>query len=257
MALRITNNSTAALTQKALTSASGAEGATKAGGTTKLQTSANDSAALGINAQQAQSLSAGATLRGAQAGMNMVRTAATALDSTRKALSDMHGLMTRARTANLDESGRADLQKKLNEFMAQVDKTASETAFNDKKLLDGSMARSGVDVEAGGQTFSIRFAAAGTEALGLGGLSVADDESMAEADEAINRAYRSVRSAGISLDGTASALSIASLKDLFSVNTSAASSLVTDTREQVLQQADTAVLAQANAAPQAVLGLLR
>jgi flagellin len=183
----------------------------------------------------------------------------------------MRELAVQAANGTLSTGDRGAIQKEITSLIAEVDRIASSTDFNTTKLLDGSNATTAIQFQVGansGQTVAVTISDASTSALGISAVNLATatgaDAAISLLDAAIktisdNRA--SLGAAQNRLEHTISNLGVAA------ENLTASESRIRDvdmaqqmmqfTKTQILQQAGTAMLAQANQAPQTVLQLLK
>jgi flagellin len=229
-------------------------------------------------------------MRNAQDGISLIQTAEGALNETHAILQRMRELATQAATDTNTETDRKEIQKEINQLLDEIDRIAQQTEFNTQKLLDGNFDGKIFHIGANsGQNMSITIGNMGTSGLGtvggsgsgtsIGGLKVDDVDSSAAsggvltqsgADAAItviNDAIEQVSAERSKLGAIQNRLehTIANL-GTSAENLQAAESRIRDldmaeeimafTKNQILQQAATAMLAQANMAPQSVLQLL-
>lgn len=175
-------------------------------------------------------------------------------------LSDVEGLLYRARelTMQLDNDAysakdKEGLQNEINQVSEEIVRIASTTEFNGQKLMDGSF--QGINDPS----------SPGTQVPAIGNMSeLANFSSMEDIDRALD-VVNSTRSDLGAAQNRFSA-TIANLQTT-SENLTSSRSRIQDadfametanlTRDKVLQQAGTAMLAQANSLPNGVLSLLR
>lgn len=215
--------------------------------------------------------------RNAQDSISMLQTAEGALIETEAILQRMRELTVQGANDTLTVSDRVAIGTELQQLTSEIDRIATATQFNTQNLLDGAtVATNGLTLQVGanaGQYINVKItgACAGIIGLGAAGLSSASVASasaasatLASLDLAIANvsANRSNLGAFINrLDHTIKNLSVSS------ENLSAAESRIRDldmaaevmtmTRNQILTQSSTSMLAQANQSTQNVLGLLR
>jgi len=227
-------------------------------------------------------------MRNAQDGISLIQTAEGALNETHAILQRMRELATQAATDTNTETDRKEIQKEINQLLDEIDRIAQQTEFNTQKLLDGSFSGKIFHIGANsGQNMSITIGDMGTSALGssggsgsgVGGLKVENVDSSSgtggvltqsganAAITVINDAIEQVSAERSKLGAIQNRLehTIANL-GTSAENLQAAESRIRDldmaeeimafTKNQILQQAATAMLAQANMAPQSVLQLL-
>ncbi|WP_369136757.1 flagellin N-terminal helical domain-containing protein [Modestobacter versicolor] len=205
-------------------------------------------------------------LRNTQDGISVLRTAEGGLTETHSLLHRMRDLAVQAAsTGGLDPAARADVQTEFAQLTAELDRVADATRFSGRQLLDGSYRTTfqvGADV---GHTIDVGIAALDAAGLGVGGLDVGTDAdtALAAVEAAIgqvstvraelgavqNRFEHNVAKVSAALDNTAAAES--RIRD-----TDMASEMTAFSRTQILTQAGTAMLSQANQTARGVLALL-
>jgi len=210
-------------------------------------------------------------MRNAQDGISLVQVADGAIGSAVDMLQRLRDLAVQAANGTLTDGQRANIDKEAQNILAELDKVGTDTDFNGIKLLAGSLAASAMTIQTGaasGANIAFTVATVSASDLGVSGLAVSTQASAAAAlasiDAAIsnlntdrakmgatqNRLEQVINRLGISVENLQSAESRIRDADM-------AQEMVRFTKYQILQQAGTAMLAQANAAPQAVLQLLR
>jgi flagellin len=105
-----------------------------------------------------------------------VQTAEGALTETHSILQRMRDLSVQAsNTGGLNDDAKANLQSEISQLKAELNRIASTTTFNGKKLLDGSF-QSTFQVGANaGETIAVNISTAmGAEGLGVDGIDVTD-----------------------------------------------------------------------------------
>ncbi len=198
--------------------------------------------------------------------------AESSFDSIIDILTEMKVKATQAANDTLGEEERGFIQQQVDSLAGELDDIVSQTVFQGTALLDGDYAAS---FQVGERTADVIFveietdAGAGFDSTGLGvdGLDVESHEdaqtSMGLIDDALTTVASMVNSLGI----YQSQLSIREEILTQAINSnSAAQSRIQDAdfakeqsesiKLQILQQTATSALAQANSAPQAVLGFL-
>jgi flagellin len=212
--------------------------------------------------------------RNAQDGISLLQTAEGALSTTTALLQRVRDLTVQAaNTGANDQSARDAIGSEVSQDLIEIDRIASATVFGSKNLLDGSAA--------GGFTFHVGYSAASynqlnftiagmsAAALGLTGLAAAiTGTNSTSALASIDAALTNVTSVRSKLGAVQNRLeyTIGNL-GVAVENLSASNSRITDadmaqemtafTKQQILQQAGTAMLGQANKLPQSVLALLQ
>ncbi len=243
----------------------------------RIATAADDAAGLAISERlRAKVRSLQQAIRNANDGISLVQTAEGALSENSNILSRMKELAVQARNGTTSSSDRVTLNEEFQSLIDALTRNATATTFGGVQLLDGSAPsitfQVGDSTSAGVDTFTASLADVTTGATGLNvaGLSI-DTASFGEIDavidalgsslDLVNSARGQFGAAQNRLASTISSLAI-SVENL-----TAAESRIRDvdvafetadlTRNNILQQAATAILAQANLQPQAALTLLR
>jgi len=248
----------------------------------RINRAADDAAGLAISEKlKAQIRGLNQAIRNAQDGISLIQTAEGALQETHSILQRMRELAVQAANDTLATEDRDAIKAELDQLLKEVARISDTTEFNQKSLLKGG---SGLYFQVGanqGQNINLSAIDASATALfisaSVDSASVVDtavlEVSLPDAtyagsliqyvDDAINLVSESRAELGAMqnrFEHTIANLGIAS------ENLQAANSRVRDvdmaqemmnfTKLQILQQAGTAMLAQANLSPQAVLQLL-
>lgn len=212
-------------------------------------------------------------------GISLIQTAEGALNETQAMLQRMAELYVQGANEVLTTTDAAKIDSEVQALSNQINSIASQTQFNTKKLLDNSV--TGVVFQVGansGETISLSLNAALATSLsvnfgatGLVGLSTATTSLNAIAASNLSTvqvAINAVSDIRSNLGAVQNRLehTINNLGTT-SENLQAAESRIRDTdmakemseftKNGILQQAATAMLAQANQQPQAILQLLR
>ena len=223
--------------------------------------------------------------RNAADAQSMIDTAEGALQETHNVLLRMRELAVQSANGTLTDGDRAHTDAEFDQLVAEVTRIAENTTWAGKSLLDGSAdgGGSGNDLsfqigEGANQTISVRIAdmsadqlgaAAGTPAipdLSTAGLDTATNAQLAI--QSIDNAIDTVSTARGGMGAVSNRLSSTmSNLDQIAVNLSASQGRIQDAdfaqetgnlaKNQILQQAATAMIAQANASKSSVLTLVR
>jgi len=214
--------------------------------------------------------------KNAQDGISMIQTAEGALQEAHAILQRMRELAVQAANDTNVEEDRSAIQDELNELVAELERIKDTTQFNTQNLLDGAAGDGGtVTLLVGAnsnEVMELDFSTKGinlTEIVDtdLSSLDVSDTTTAQAAIDSIQQAIEDVSAGRSMLGAWQNRLehTIANL-DNAAENLQAAESRIRDvdmayemmafTKYQILQQASTAMLAQANLAPQSVLQLL-
>jgi flagellin len=216
-----------------------------------------------------------AAVRNANDGISMLQTADGALNEVAEMLQRMRELGTLAQNDTYSTAQRVAMNDEFAQLQAEIDRIAGNTQWNSMDLLDGTGGQWGggsvfsfqVGANAG-QTIAVTVANMDTTSLLIDAVSIGTvttaQSAVSALDDAISilNTRRSIIGAGINRLTHA-------IDNLTNVaqNASESRSRVTDTdyatatselaRTQIIQQAATAILAQANQQPQMVLSLLK
>lgn len=208
-------------------------------------------------------------------GISLIQTAEGALNETHAMLQRMAELYVQGANEVLTTTDAAKIDSEIAQLTEQIGSIASQTQFNTKKLLDGSTSSVIFQVGAnGGETITLNLQAALATSLEIAGLaSLSGAATTMNSTAAANLA--SVQAAINTVSQIRSDLGAVqnrlehTINNLgtTSENLQAAESRIRDvdmakemsefTKNNILQQAATAMLAQANQQPQGVLQLLR
>jgi len=214
-------------------------------------------------------------IRNAQDGISLIQTAEGALNETHAILQRMRELVVQAANDTNTDIDRQNIQKEIDQLKKEIDRIATTTQFNTRTLLDGSLSTTGVTFQIGAnaaQNMTLTIGKMDTTTLGVDGLDVSTSGLSSASiaawlttiDTAINKVSQQRADLGAvqnRLEHTINNLGVAA------ENLTAAESRIRDvdmakemmefTKNNILQQAATAMLAQANQQPQTVLQLLR
>jgi flagellin len=236
----------------------------------RIANASDDAAGLAVSERmRAQIRSFAVAGRNAQDGVSLTQTAEGSLQESSNNLSRMRELAVQASNGTLSTTDRAALDTEFQALNSEIDRVATQTTFNGVNLLDGSTAT--LDIQVGvnaGETITVNLQDASAATLGISALDVTSVTNAQAAITAIDGAIDTLNSArgdlGASQNRMMSTIaSIATQRE----NLSAAESRIRDvdiaqetadlTRNTILQQAATSVLAQANVQPQLALKLLQ
>ena len=235
----------------------------------RIATAADDAAGLGISERMRSQIRSFAVAgRNAQDGVSLAQTAEGSLNEVSNLLTRMRELSIQAANGTLSGTDRDTIDNEFQELISEIDRIATETSFNDVQLLDGAV--TSVDIQVGinsGDTISVALADTTASALAISALATDTAANANTALGAIDTAIDTVNAQRGLLGSTQNRLnsSIASIANVRE-NLSAAESRIRDvdvaaetadlTRNTILQQAATSVLAQANQQSQLALNLL-
>ena len=201
-------------------------------------------------------------------GINMMQTAEGALGETSNMLQRMRELAVQSANGTYSTTQRGYLQTEFLALSSQIAKIASDTQWNGTALF-ASATFSFQAGMASGQTVGVEIVSMGLAGLGvLAATSIATSTnaitSLTTLDSAIDKVNSQRATIGAGINQMTYAVD--NLSNV-SANTAASRSTIMDTdyatastqlsKTQIIQQAATAMLAQANQQPQAVLSLLK
>jgi flagellin len=179
--MRINHNIAALNTYRQLTNntGAGAKSLEKLSSGLRINRAADDAAGLAISEKmRGQIRGLEQASRNAQDAISLIQTAEGAMSTTHNILQRMRELAVQASNDTATDSDRAQLQKEIAQLKSEIDRIASTTEFNTKKLLNGSL--SGVKAAQGTIANSAVFDAADTAATSgtsKAGLAVAISET--------------------------------------------------------------------------------
>ncbi len=251
----------------------------------RINSAKDDASGLAIsNRMTSQINGLGAAVKNANDAVSMIATAEGALDEVTEMLQRMRELAVQAGTGSMSSDDRTYLNNEFAALRSEIDRIADNTEWNGNTILNGTAGGTsassvtfqvGVD---GGQTIAVDFGnitdATGGDMNGISasvitGTTAASGQTNAtSAITALDTAIEAVSTQRSAFGAGSNRLEHA-IDNLTNVQTNAEASrsriLDTDyaqstselARTQIIQQAGTAMLAQANQLPQTVLALLQ
>lgn len=210
-------------------------------------------------------------MRNANDGISMGQVAEGALGESTAILQRMRDLAVQGANGTTADSGteKNAMQAENTALIAELDRISSSTSFGDVKLLDGTFGSKDIQVGAkAGEVIALAISDMASTALAVDTLDISTQAGASAAITAIDAALDQVSTERGAIGATANRLShtVNNLGNVAS-NAASAKSRIADadiasetanmSKQQVLQQATAAVLAQANSAPQLALSLLR
>ncbi len=217
--------------------------------------------------------------RNANDGIAMINTAEGALNEQAGILIRMRELSSQAATGTVGSTQRQTIQIEFNQLRKEIDRISLSTEFNGQLLVDGSLAANAAnniiiqvgiannDVSKINLNAEVDLTAITSTGLNIKDLSVTASAEALTSRARINSSIATVTAARGALGAVQNRLikTIANLSVTVE-NLQSAESQIRDadigeevallTRNQILVQASTAILAQANLLPQSVLQLL-
>ena len=248
----------------------------------RINRAADDTAGLAIsNALRSDIRVLRQAIRNANDGISLINVTEGALNEQSSILLRLRELSSQASTGTVGSTERATIQLEFTALRNELDRIAATTEFNGQKLVDGSLAST---VSSTGQIFiqvgldsgvnsrinlneQINLAAVTSSSLGIDALTVTSAAGALLALDFINTSIATVTQSR----GKVGAMQNRLVRTVSNLATStenlqAAESAIRDadiaeevallTRNQILVQAATAMVGQANLIPQSVLQLL-
>ena len=255
----------------------------------KINSAADDAAGLAISSRMtAQIRGLDQAVRNANDGISMVNTAEGAMIEVTAMLQRMREITVQSANGTTDSDDRTYLNKEYQALATEIERVAQNTQWNGRDILTGAAAStssSAVSFQVGangGQTIAVTIgdiSGSGNTAFGkfqTGGDNVSIATTTAASAQtvgsstltAIDAAIKDISSKRADLGAASNQLTHA-VDNLTSIKIGAeeSRSRILDTdyaeatselaRTQIIQQAGTAMLAQANQLPQTVLALLQ
>ena len=227
--------------------------------------------------------------RNAADAQSMIDTAEGALQETHNVLLRMRELAVQSANGTLTDGDRAHTDAEFDQLVEEITRIADNTTWAGKKLLDGTNASTALSFQIGegaNQVITVTIADMKATALGASGSGASAIPALADAStpadgaslstvtdaqlaiQSIDNAIDSVSTARGGMGAVSNRLSSTmSNLDQIAVNLSASQGRIQDAdfaqetgnlaKNQILQQAATAMIAQANASKSSVLTLVR
>ncbi len=238
----------------------------------RINSAKDDAAGLQISDRMtAQIQGLNQAVRNANDGISLAQTAEGALSETTTALQRIRVLAVQSQNGINSSADRLALQKEVSALKAEISRIAATTQFAGVTILDGNYSAVFLVGANAGQSIGVNISRAGggfgASGLGMADLSVATAGQASAALATVDSAISIIGSKRADLGAIQNRFqsTIRNLSNI-SENVSAARSRIKDTdfavetaaltKNQIIQQASTTVLSQANQRPQAALSLL-
>jgi flagellin len=285
MGLRIQNNVEAFNTHRQLTATSSqaAKSMEKLSSGYRINRAADDAAGLAISEKMRGQIGGLAQAqRNAQDGISLVQTAEGALNEVHSMLQRVRDLKVQYNNGTLSTDDKDAIASEVSQIAGEIKNISEDTKFNGNVLLEGSTytfqvgANDSESITTTAATMSGAIGSAGTGGLvEITGLSTAGLAASAlssggaiGAVSTIDNAIKNVSTARANFGAVQNRLehrlnNLATYQENLTASESRirdvdmASEMTKFTKLNILQQAGTSMLAQANQAPQGVLSLLR
>jgi flagellin len=237
----------------------------------RINSAADDAAGLAIsNKMTSQIKGLNQAVRNANDGISMLQTAEGATQEITNMLQRIRELAVQAANDTYDEGDRTSLQDEVAQLEEEITRIATNTKWNGMELI---LADSDKNLQVGYENstdsaIEINLLGMTASDLNVSGLQLGDHTAAQGVLDSVDTAISTVDSFRADLGAKINRLNFAAdnLANV-SLNTSASRSRIQDTdyaqattelaRTQIIQQAATAMLAQANQQPQSVLSLLQ
>jgi len=241
---------------------------------TRVNSAKDDAAGLAIGQNMTSQIRGlNMAVRNLNDGINMMQTAEGAMVEQSNMLQRMRELAVQAMNGTYSSIQRGYLDLEFQALSSQVDDISNDTMWNDQVLLNADTTNTtGVFTfqagQASGQTISVTIGDMGASALGISGEAISTYDDAASALVAIGSALETINEQRATIGAGINRMEYAA-DNLTNVSSNATQSRSTimDTdyalattqlaKTQIIQQAATAMLAQANQQPQQVMQLLK
>jgi flagellin len=209
--------------------------------------------------------------RNAADAQSLIDTAEGGLQETHTLLLRMRELAVQSVNDTMTNADRAHTDAEFKQLQAEIDRISTNTTFAGQKLLDGTVASFKFQIgEGSGQTLTVAISDMDSAALNV---STSDEDILNQVNATaaitdIDTAIETVSTQRAALGAYSNRLgSTMSNLDQINVNLSASKGRIADAdfaaetgnlaKNQILQQAATAMIAQANASKSSILALVR
>lgn len=210
--------------------------------------------------------------RNANDGVSLIQTAEGALNEMTGMVQRMRELAVQASNeGTMDATERGYLDQEFQLLESELDRVVNVTEYNGQKLVDGSVS-AGVSFQVGmnntgNDRISVSIANSGSTSLGINDELLTSSTGAQKAIAALDTALQTINTSRGTLGATQNRLEATmSNLSIMHENTASANSRIKDvdvaeesaafTRSQILSQAGTSMLAQANSLPQSALSLI-
>ncbi|CAI3796173.1 flagellin [Rheinheimera sp. MM224] len=238
----------------------------------RINSAADDAAGLQIsNRLSSQINGLNQAISNANDGISLSQTAEGAMDEITNSLQRIRVLAVQSQNGINSSADRVALQKEVSALKTEISRIATTTQFGGIKLLDGKFSAKFLVGANAGQNISVNLSRTGggygASGLGISTLSISSVSGASAALASIDSAIKTIDSTRADLGALQNRFQ-STIRNLSNIveNVSSARSRIRDTdfaketaeltRSQILQQASTTILSQANQRPQAALSLL-
>jgi len=210
--------------------------------------------------------------RNSNDGISLIQTAEGAMNEMTGIVQRMRELAVQAANeGTMDTTERGYLDQEFQTLESELDRIVNVTEYNGQKLIDGSIS-SGVSFQVGMRNtgddrISLSVATSGSTSLGLNDEVLTSSAGAQKAIAALDNALQTINTSRGTLGATQNRLEATmSNLSIMHENMASGNSRIKDvdvaeesaafTRSQILSQAGTSMLAQANSLPQSALSLI-
>lgn len=244
----------------------------------RINSAKDDAAGLAIATKMTSEIRGlSAAMRNANDGISVTQVAEGALGEVNNILQRMRELAVQSSSGTVSDNDREGIQAEVAQLIDQVANIASRTSFNGISLMSGSATLAGggtgaqISIQTGtnaNETVDVEILSVNTSSLGIASLDFSNQSDAEAALATLDTAIQDISSGRATLGGIQNRLE-ATVNTLTSTvtNLTDARSRIEDAdfstestamaKNQILSQASTAMLAQANQSQQGVLSLLR
>ena len=236
---------------------------------TRVNSAKDDAAGLAIGqSMTTQVRGLNMAVRNVNDAVNMLQTAEGAMIEQTNMLQRMRELAVQSASGTYSDTQRSYMTTEFNALTTQIGSISSQSTWNGTNLMNATGTFSYQAGASSGQTINVVITSMSTASLGVSTSSITSATTAASAIATLDTAINSINSQRATLGASINQMSYAA-DNLTNISTNAAASrsTVMDTdyatastnlaKNQIIQQAATAMLAQANQQPQAVLSLLK
>jgi flagellin len=237
----------------------------------RINSASDDAAGIAVSARMKSQIDGlNMAVRNANDGISLARTAEGTLDEVDTMLHRMRELAIQAANGTYADTDRGYLNEEFSRLIIEIERVATQSKWGqDVGLTDGT--NSSLEIQVGldsGHTIAISLVDVSTSALGISALAINTQSGAVGTLSTIDVALDTINAARAKLGAAANRLehTVSNLMSMVQ-HTEESKSRVMDAdfaaesaalaRAQILAQAGTAMLAQANQAQQYVLNLLR
>lgn len=276
MGLRVMTNTQSLAAQRnlGLTSAQQKNSMEKLASGSRINRAADDAAGLAISEKmKGQIRSLGQGIRNANDGISMIQTAEGAMNEVGNILIRFRELSVQAASDTIGDAERQFIDKEVQQLRQEIDRIASSTEYNETKLLSGEGGVLEFQIGSNNDPGTDRFyfdrakTSVTAEGLGVGNISTLSKEDAQNNLAAIDSAMNTLTGNRAELGALQNRLqSSINNMEIYNENLSAAKSRIRDVdmasetaelvKTNILSQAGTSVLSQANQSSALALKLI-